>query len=287
MSRRAMIWVVLLMLAAAMLYSACRGGDDDDDDAATTPTPPPDACEDNEAPVLGEIQLSPLGSTTAATEFMEGDPIQVYVGYRDADCNVSGGDVFYALDGSALQQIEAIHDAPCEAAPSDQAAGFAFLTVGVGEHELAVVITDQCAAESNQSTVSFTLTPFESDDDTADDDTVEPTLLTGEIRYSGTEDYADRPVKLMLFTEWLPESLPVGLLEVTVPEAGFPFAYEWNFDDDAIAAGTYYLTAYLDAVDGDGAFNPAADPVYSPYLPVEVVAAQTTTQNVTLVAPAR
>jgi len=285
MSRRAMILLAILFLAGAMVYLACAGGNGDDDDSSPAPTPPPGACADNTAPALNEMLLFPETSTVAATEFMEATPIYAFVGYSDAECNLRTGDIFMSLDGAEPQKARSLEEVPCSATAQDRQVGFDFMAVGVGEHQISAYVVDLCGAQSNTVSATFTLTPWEPDDDTADDDTIEPTLLEGEIGFTGDEDYASRPVHLYLFHEWLPHSLPVAWLEQTVPAEGFPFAYEWDMDDAGVEPGSYFLAAYLDAVDGDGPFNVAVDPVYSPYTVTEIVAGQTTTQNVTLVPP--
>ena len=162
--------------------------------------------------------------------------------------------------------------------------------MGEGDHQLSVYVEDLCGEAGNTVTVAFSLTPWVGgDDDTGDDDTtVEPTLLTGEIRYSGADDYTDRPMYLFLYTEWLPTSLvPAAIMHLNVPAEGFPFDYEWDLGEAAVDDGSYYLAAFMDVEDGDGFFNYEVDPVHSPYTITEVISGQTTNANVTLVDPAK
>ncbi len=292
MSRRWWQLLLAMILVGAFAYLACNSGGDDDD-AAPHVTPPPGSCTDNTAPVLSEVLTFTIHSTTPVTEFMETETIEAFVSYTDAECNVHDGQIFMGLDGAAPQKVTDIDSAaPCSAQAANRTVGFPFVDVGVGQHQLSVYVMDFCGAQSNTVSTTFTLTPYQADDDTADDDaadddTVSPTLLQGEVRYTGDDNLAGRPVTMFLFKQWLPHSLPVAVLKIDVPDGGFPFPYEWNMDEAQVEAGAYFLAAFLDAVDGDGYFNAAADPFYSPYLPTEITANETTTQNVTLVAPGR
>jgi hypothetical protein len=127
------------------------------------------------------------------------------------------------------------------------------------------------------------------DDDTAADDDASPTgtQLAGEIDLFNTaEDYAGRPVKFYLYTQWIPNgTLPTAITNYTVPESGFPFSYDWDLN--AVAPGDYYVFAFLDAVDGDGIINYDIDPVAAPYDVTTITSGETTTYNVNLVAPGK
>ncbi|NLH47362.1 MAG: hypothetical protein GX444_02040 [Myxococcales bacterium] len=285
-------WLIALAVAGlALAFAACRESNDDETTPAVEGTPP-DACADNTAPSLDKAIFFVDGEASGASAtFMESASVDIYLTFSDGECNLGGGRIEYAVDGGEADKQSIGTDAPCAAAAADQVLGFTFSGMGEGEHSLAITLVDRCGAGSAAATLTYTLTAYEppADDDSGDDDddTAAPMELAGEIRYYGeTTDYTGRPVTLGLYTDWLPgEELPVAYVSYTVPETGFPFAYEWNLDDAAVAPGDYYVFGYLDAVDGDGVFVETVDPAAAPYYAVTVAAGLTTTWHVNLVAP--
>jgi len=302
MTRRVLIVTVILAMASGFsLFFACRGDKKSNDLSDSNATPPPGACDQNAIPELTDVKIDVDGELLGSgASFMEGVTYNLYLAYRDADCNIGGGEVYFRLDGGEqTTRAGAIPaEVPCSASAEDQAFAIPFGPSGDGDHHLLVYIADQCAAESAKFTFNFTLTPYVADDDTAadddttadddtavDDDTVGPTLLNGTISYAGSLNLQGRKVALQLWTDWLPTGIPVAWTGIAIPTEGLPFPYEWNLDEAGVAEGEYFLSAFADAVDGDGFFNPDNDPVYSPFRSISIVVGQTATANVWLVGP--
>mgnify|MGYP001162012362 CR=1 FL=1 len=290
MKRKMISWAVVSVLALALAWSACNGRDDDEDEGAQG-TPAPGACDNNDAPTLAEAVLYADGEAVAAGgEVSELASIEVYLSYDDVQCNAGGGEIVATFDGQTSESFPAAGNAPCTAVADDRALGFSFLPGAQGALALSVKLVDRCGAESDAVELTYEVVAWAPDDDAADDDsdddTVEPTLLTGEITYSGESELIGRPVYLLLWRDWLPQPADWEATYLTaVPETGFPFTYEWDLDEAEVAAGDYYLMAFADAVAADGFFNAAVDPVHAPYLPTTIVAAQTNVANLTLVQP--
>lgn len=291
MTRNLVSIALVVMLALVVTWSACNGRDDDEDQGGQN-TPVPGACDDNTAPTLSEAWLYADSQAIASGgQVSELATIEVYLSYDDPDCNAAGGEIFATFDGATAESFGAAGNAPCAADAEDKALGFSFLPGALGAHTLSVKLVDRCGAASDEVTLSYEVIAWEpGDDDTADDDsdddTVEPTLLAGEIAYTGSDDLTGRPVYMILWRDWLPQPADwEASLMITVPETGFPFTYEWDLDEAEVAAGDYYLMAFADAVAGDGFFNAEVDPVHAPYLPTTIGEAQTTEANLTLVQP--
>jgi hypothetical protein len=293
MKRLLPLMLVLCLVLPVLVGSRC--GDDDDDDTASETTPPPGACDENTAPELIAAQWFVDGAAAGEEPTLaEYEEAMIYLAYADAECNLGGGRVVYWVDDEAPSERQIDTEAPCEGTADEQFLGFDVAHSGVGGHTLHLFVKDRCGAASGTVELPFSLTaaepPTDDDDSTGDDDTVvEPTLLIGAIDLVDEEakDYTGRPVNIYLFASWLPGGeLPVAATQTTVPEAGFPYDYEWDLDAAEVAAGDYYVFAYLNVADEDGLFNPEADPVHAPYLPITIATGQTATANLTLVFPA-
>jgi hypothetical protein len=165
-------------------------------------------------------------------------------------------------------------------------------TAPIADDDIAPTDDDTSGVDDddNDDTASGDDDTSPSDDDSSPiDDDVSPgdAGLAGHIECDGcTGTVAGLAVRVLLYTTWEPTNpLAVsGITKFTVPSTGFPFAYAWDFTAAGVAPGSYYVFAYLD-VSGTGAVNAAVDPIRAPFVSTPVVAGQTTTLNLVLVAP--
>ena len=297
MKRLWLVLVLVLLLVAAVVLIGGRCDDDDDEIVDEGGTVPPGACDQNTAPELAAAvwYLDSQFESGAAT-FAEYSPAQVYLAFDDAECNLGGGEIAYWVDDEDPTTKKIATDISCSGDAENQLLGFEVTASGEGAHTLSIQVFDRCETQSNVVELDFSLTayqpPTDDDDDTAgDDDTAATTtMLSGEIDYVGDQtELADRPVYILLYTEWLPDTavVPAGFVQVLVPEDGFPFAYEWDLDAAEVAAGEYYVFSFLDLADEDGLFNVEVDPVDAPYVATTITEGEATTVNLTLVTPVR
>ncbi|MDP8256262.1 MAG: hypothetical protein P9M14_10975 [Candidatus Alcyoniella australis] len=98
-----------------------------------------------------------------------------------------------------------------------------------------------------------------SGDDDDDDDSEVLGTLAGTIQYDG--DAVGEEIVIGLINEWPMTSPPQQFIRVTVPDGGFPMAYEIELN----YVGDYFLASFLDVDPMDGvAMNSEIDPMDMP-----------------------
>jgi len=275
---------LLLIITAVIIYFGCNG--------PMQQFPPPPSgnspCTGITPPQLLDVLLAGKDGVPQDTiTIAEGDPLNVYVGYNDEpECILSGGGAYYSLDGGNNVLGLTLGDVPCSSDATAGAIKFDVSVTGQTQHTITVFLKDSCNLESGSHQNIFNVSgPATEDDDSgtdddsgSDDDTSVGTKLAGTITYTGSS--SGSTIYIYIFDKWFPTEAPLVTGEVTVPGSGFPFSYE--IDLGSLAAGNYYVFAYMDTDTSDGDFNITKDPFSTPSLPVHIVVGQTTTYNFTL-----
>ena len=83
---------------------------------------------------------------------------QVGLKYRDAECNLGGGEVFGKFDDGKWELVSLVDEAYCS---SEESGHFVFVPLpeklATGEHKFEVALIDDCGHESQPFSFSFTL----------------------------------------------------------------------------------------------------------------------------------
>ena len=293
--RRASL-IIMLLLTLLTLGGMCSNNDSGKKVVGNHEAPP-GTCDANASPTLTLIGFQ-VGTTVVQGEATasRSDSVTLLLAYEDKECNLGGGTLMVYINGGPATETAITGGLACpqETIEGSQLAYSMSLT-STGEMTVEAKVTDLCGAESNALSTILTVTEATGDDTTADDDTAiddtsaadddtsDAPRLAGEMRYYG--DKTATEVWILVYTHWMPTGLPLFGGAVTVPGDGFPFDYQ--LDATGVPAGSYFIAAYFDAVEGDGVYNPAIDPTHSPWYSVTLTPGQTTTYNITLVDPGK
>lgn len=142
-------------------------------------------CGNDQAPQIAAMVL-------ADSSLAEDDDLEISFTFTDADANLRGGELFFAIDDNEPERYpEPLRNLTGTA--SKQAANFRLAgPFAPGEHTLSVTVADICGALSNELTASFTVAGEGSDDDdTADDDDAADDDVADDDQADGDDDDDD------------------------------------------------------------------------------------------------